>query len=222
MTQPVNPFPQPVATRNGFGVTALVLGIIGVCLAWIPIIGFVGFILGALAVIFGGLAAFAVHKGTATNRLVSYFGLGLGIASVALSSVVWLATVQEIDKSVNEWNQTTPYSYTPPSTNSGNSAPVTATKQVVFEAWGDGTLSVNYSAGGTYNTEEVTGPWSVTLTDDDTYSSQSLTTTRTPSFEEYQSGANSGEIGCRITVDGVVVDEKTATGQFGYAMCDSY
>src|SRR5690606_20806458 len=50
---PPAPAPQPAPKQgNGFGVTALVLGIIALVLGFIPIINFVAFVLAPLAIIF--------------------------------------------------------------------------------------------------------------------------------------------------------------------------
>jgi uncharacterized membrane protein len=83
MTTPLSPSvptppPSPSFTRNGLGTTALVLGVIGVILAWIPFIGFFGFILGVLAIIFGAIGVYRTYHGTATNRIMSSSGSGLG------------------------------------------------------------------------------------------------------------------------------------------------
>ncbi len=91
--------PQPPALpRNGFGITALVTGIVGLAFAWIPFIGFLGFILGALAIIFGGLAVYRAHKDHVTSKGMAYAGLILGIISFVVSLVVWTATVQSFNE----------------------------------------------------------------------------------------------------------------------------
>jgi hypothetical protein len=50
----------PVAPRNGFGVTALVLGIVGTVFSWVPVLGL---ILAVLAVVFGALGYSRACKG---------------------------------------------------------------------------------------------------------------------------------------------------------------
>jgi hypothetical protein len=42
-----------------------------------------GFVLGVLAVVFGGLGVAAANRGEATNRTVAAWGLGLGIFALA-------------------------------------------------------------------------------------------------------------------------------------------
>jgi len=69
----------------GFGVTALVLGIVGVFLFWIP---FFGLILPILAVIFGCIGIYRQ-----SGRGMAVAGLVIGIISFALSLGLWMFAV---------------------------------------------------------------------------------------------------------------------------------
>jgi hypothetical protein len=62
------PSPHP-APMNGYGVTALVLGIVGLALSFVPLIGIVAWPLVILGIIFG-----AVGRGRVTRRLASNGG----------------------------------------------------------------------------------------------------------------------------------------------------
>lgn len=76
------------------GTAALVLGILG--LLFSLIVGFLGFILGVLAIIFGSVGVARANRGRASNKTMAGWGLGLGIASVALvvlSTFVFLAAL---------------------------------------------------------------------------------------------------------------------------------
>ena len=79
---PPYPYPYPQAyappPSNGMGTAALVLGIIGLLLAFIPIIGMISWILTLLAILFGiiGLSKRGSPKGTAIAGLITG-GLGL-------------------------------------------------------------------------------------------------------------------------------------------------
>lgn len=97
--QPPAAPPQP---KNGLGTAALVLGIVGAALAWIPVIGFMGFVCGILAVVFGAIGWNRTRKGAATNKGASIAGLVLGIVSIVLSSVVWVGTLDAVDDSLDE------------------------------------------------------------------------------------------------------------------------
>jgi hypothetical protein len=78
-TQRYGPATRP---RNGFGVAALVLGILALLLSW-TIIG--GVLLGALALIFGVLGRSRAKRGEATNGGVSVAGIVLGIVGVVIA-----------------------------------------------------------------------------------------------------------------------------------------
>ncbi|HEY5336364.1 MAG TPA: DUF4190 domain-containing protein [Mycobacteriales bacterium] len=71
--------------RNGFGVTALVLGIIGLLTSWFLI----GVLPGVLAVVFGALGRGRAKRREATNRGMATAGIVLGILAI----VVWIAFI---------------------------------------------------------------------------------------------------------------------------------
>lgn len=66
-------------TQNGFGIAALVLGIVGLALGW----GTLG-IPSILAIIFGAIGIRKANEGVATNKLMAQWGMWLGIVGVAL------------------------------------------------------------------------------------------------------------------------------------------
>lgn len=77
----------PAISRNGFGVTALVLAMLGLLVSLVPATRFVALILGLLAVLFGSLGWSRVRQGVATNRVMIVIGTVLGIGAAALG--VW-------------------------------------------------------------------------------------------------------------------------------------
>jgi hypothetical protein len=87
-TAPTPP-PLPAAPKNGFGVTALVLGIVGAVFAFIPVVGVIAWPLVVLGLLFGVLGILRAHSGKANN-------MGVAIAGTACSAVglvlcfVWL------------------------------------------------------------------------------------------------------------------------------------
>lgn len=100
-TSAYTPQPAPVQPRNGMGTAALVLGILGLLLAWIPIIGFIGFILGALAIALGIIGIVRAGKGRATNLVVAGIGTGLGVVAVILSTVVFGLFATAVNEQIN-------------------------------------------------------------------------------------------------------------------------
>ncbi len=85
-------------------------------------------------------------------------------------------------------------------------------KRVLFEVFGSpGTVAtVNYLDANAQpqRADDVTLPWSTTLTTDD------------PTlFADLRAQGDGAEIGCRITVNGVVKDERTTDNVNGYIAC---
>lgn len=64
--------------RNGFGITALCLGLVGLVFMLMPITGFIAVILGGLALIFGLLGWARARRGQASNKKTAIAGTGLG------------------------------------------------------------------------------------------------------------------------------------------------
>lgn len=82
--------PTPAtAPRNGYGTTALVVGIISLVFCWVPVFGI---ILAGIAVLFGILGLGRVKRGDATNHGHSVAGVVLGSVA-ALIGIIVTATV---------------------------------------------------------------------------------------------------------------------------------
>ncbi|MFI6769922.1 DUF4190 domain-containing protein [Streptomyces sp. NPDC050355] len=93
------------APRNGLGVAALILGIIG-ALSGIPMILFwLAGPLGLLALIFGLVGMSRVKKGQATNKGVAITGTILGALGIVLAVVGVIVTVLAVNKAVDEVNE---------------------------------------------------------------------------------------------------------------------
>jgi Domain of unknown function (DUF4352) len=86
-TQQQWPPPQPVAPRNGFGITALALSLIGLLFCLMPITGFIGLGLGLLGFLFAALGLGRVRRGVATNKGMSIAGLILSVLAIVLGFV---------------------------------------------------------------------------------------------------------------------------------------
>lgn len=81
--------------RNGMGLAALIIAIVGLLFAWIPFIGLFGLVLGVVALVLGIMGVRRASRGEATNRGVAVSGIVisvivilLGIASTAFATVV--------------------------------------------------------------------------------------------------------------------------------------
>ena len=76
-----NPYGYPIAPSDGLGTAALVLGIIGVILAF----GVIGIIPSILALIFGIIVRKRANRGRASNGGQALAGLILGIVGIVVS-----------------------------------------------------------------------------------------------------------------------------------------
>jgi len=95
------PPPDPTGSQpQGEGVqrretatAALVCGIVGLCLSWIPLVGFVGLVLGVIAVALG----FAKRK---THKVA--VSIILGTLAIVVSTVVWFVFWAAVEDVVDE------------------------------------------------------------------------------------------------------------------------
>lgn len=85
------PLPAPAAPRNGFGITALVLALVGLVFGLVPFTGFLALMLGMLAVVFGLIGWSRARKGIATNPNMAGTGTVLGVGAAALG--IWGMTI---------------------------------------------------------------------------------------------------------------------------------
>ncbi|MCD0446776.1 hypothetical protein LO763_24460 [Glycomyces sp. A-F 0318] len=95
--------PMPVKQGNGFGVTALVLGIIGIVLAVIPFLNIVGIVLGVLALIFGVVALATAGKRNGKGRGTGGAGLVLGVLAVGVAIVINIMVVNAVQDTVDQY-----------------------------------------------------------------------------------------------------------------------
>ncbi|MFI9050128.1 DUF4190 domain-containing protein [Streptomyces sp. NPDC053427] len=94
--------PAPQAARNGLGVAALVLGIIG-ALSGIPMFLFwIAGPLGVLSLIFGIVGMGRVKKGQATNKGVAVTGTILGALAIILAIVGVIVSMLVVKGAVDE------------------------------------------------------------------------------------------------------------------------
>jgi hypothetical protein len=75
--------PYPRNQSKGLAITALVLGVVGLVLYWVPIIPYP---LAILAIIFGAI-------GLTQQKVMALIGLILGLATLALKAWFWIEIV---------------------------------------------------------------------------------------------------------------------------------
>lgn len=92
-----NVSPQPIVRQapaanvpatNGMATAGGVVGIVGLVLSLIPIVGiFIGFVMGILAIIFGGVGLARYNKTGAGSKGLAITGVVLGIITVVLKLI---------------------------------------------------------------------------------------------------------------------------------------
>ncbi|MFJ3791228.1 DUF4190 domain-containing protein [Kitasatospora sp. NPDC090091] len=92
------PAPPP---RNGLGIAAMVLGIVGAVLSLAVILFWLSWLPALLAVIFGAIGLGHVRKGVATNRAMALTGVILGVTGLLLSVGAGVFVVAQV-KAVND------------------------------------------------------------------------------------------------------------------------
>lgn len=85
--------------KSGFATAGLVLGIIGVCTSFIPIVNNLSFIMGILAIIFGIIA---IKKAGKAKVIVTII---LGVLAIYLTYTAQQDLVDGINDAVNDFNQ---------------------------------------------------------------------------------------------------------------------
>lgn len=96
MTETPPPPLPPAVPRNGFGIIALVLALIGLVLGLVPFTGFIMLILGMLAVLFGLLGWSRARNGIATNATMAGFGTVVGVCAIVLGTWGLVATFNAV------------------------------------------------------------------------------------------------------------------------------
>lgn len=109
-TQPQQPYapaqaPGTRPARNGLGISALVLGIIGTVSGLIPFFFWLAGILGLIALILGLAGRGRAKRGEATNKGATTFGAVLGLVSLILSVVGAVLTFKAVDDVVTDINK---------------------------------------------------------------------------------------------------------------------
>lgn len=99
------------AVRNGFGVTALVLGIIGLVFSWVPVFGF---LLGILAVIFGVMGYIRAGGGMAIAGAI------LGAITVVIGVIVLAVIGSAASEVSKDLSPSAPFSALPSNSAEGD------------------------------------------------------------------------------------------------------
>ncbi|MEV1294979.1 MmpS family transport accessory protein [Pseudonocardia sp. NPDC049635] len=211
--------------RNGFGTTALVLGILGLLFSLIPFVGVIAWPLVILGLIFGVLGIVRVSRGKANNRGVAISGTVLS----ALGLLVCVLYVSAFASAVSEIPAAAPAASVPavtsPVVGEGPAAPAAPVESaggdvITYEVTGSGSAgSVTYIKDENFGQEQANGvalPWSTDVTFDG----------GAPAFQPLSLVAQSGsggsdEITCRILRNGEELTSSTSSGPYAVVSCSA-
>ncbi len=94
-----------VEPKNGFGLTTLIVGLIGILFGLVPITGFVAVGLGIVGLVLGFAALGRLRRRVATNRKTTWIGIVASAVAVALG--IWgitivFSAVDQLDRDLGE------------------------------------------------------------------------------------------------------------------------
>jgi hypothetical protein len=211
MTSTQTPPPAPATAApaprqgNGFGITALILGICGFVLGLIPFVGFGSWFLGLLAVIFGGIGLTRKFRPKGS----SIAGLVVGAIALITSLVFAFMYTASLAAAVSSSLKT-----------AGTGAYGSGTHTIVYEVTGTGSATVDYfTMQGSKSvsksaTETLPFTKTVKFTQSDAFDFNAFSVTATS-----KSSKDTAKATCSLTVDGKVKATDTATGPFATVSC---
>lgn len=169
--QPTGWGPVPVAApRNGVGIAALCLGIVGILFGLVPFTGFIAFALGAIGLILGLVGLARARKKVATNRKTAISGTVLSVIAIALGIWGMVIVFTGLNQLAEELNSIPSASATAPGTGTVTAdltTPYTAgPTSYKLDVTGDAEkMTVGYGAGASssFSPEYQTLPWSKTV-----------------------------------------------------------
>jgi hypothetical protein len=103
--QPIPPIQHIRTPRNGFGVTALVLGILGVLFGLVPLTFWIAGPLGVIGLILGLIGRGRAKRGEATNRVMATWGSALSGIACVLAVAGFVILVVVLNHTGNELNK---------------------------------------------------------------------------------------------------------------------
>ncbi|MCI1219135.1 MAG: hypothetical protein LKF99_01140 [Bifidobacterium sp.] len=202
---------------SGMSVTALVLGVLGLVLSWIPIVNNVAAVLGFIGLVFGLISIFttgAKHK--KKGRGLAIAGSILCVIALIVTFAIQASASKALKDVATQAGSAQSSSTAKESSSSDSTKSTSSNAQVVLEATATGKGTVIWGEAGSTNTEDFNGQWSKTISGDD--AKKGYTISVTGDFM----GASDQKVSCTVTVNGQQKSHKEGSGTSGSAMCDTY
>lgn len=199
---------------SGLGVSALVLGIIGIVFSFVPIINNICLVLGILAIIFSGCSFHSTGKnGSKRGRGMVVAGLVLGILSIVITLCMQASFSNSLNKATSSLDKASKKIDNMTKGIANENA-----KEMKLQVKGTGPTDINLSvAGSSSNESSDNGTWEKVLTGKDAKKDWTVMATQkldinNPTQDNYQ-------VECSISVDGKQISHKSATGTAANVMC---
>lgn len=148
---PYQQLPPVAQANNGFGLAALILGIVAVVASFVPFLGTVAFVLGPLAIIFG-ILAIILRKGAKQGASIT--GIILGAIAIVIAIIVTVLTaafVSGVNDSLETINE---------SVNSASAAANSEAKVEYIATSSAGEATAMYGSSSGTSNKKFTSTWS--------------------------------------------------------------
>lgn len=99
------PAPAPAKGSNGLAVAGFVLGLIGLLMSWIPVVNFLGILLGGIGLVLAVIGLVQAKKRNAGKGL-AIAGIVLGGLAIIIAIVVNVAVVNAVDSALKDVTDT--------------------------------------------------------------------------------------------------------------------
>jgi hypothetical protein len=225
---PAAPAPAP-RQGNGFGITALILGICAFVLGMIPFVGFASWFLGLLAVIFGGIGLtrkFRPKRSSIAGLVIGAISIITSLAFAFMYTASFAAAVSSSIESAgtaagSSSAESADTDAASASDDSADTAVATGQHTVVYKVTGTGKATVSYHSMKGSNSFSKSGtvalPYKKTLKftkSGDVFDFNLFSVTAIS-----KSMSESAKATCTLTVDGKVKATDSATGPFAMVSC---
>lgn len=199
---------------SGLGVSALVLGIIGIVFSFVPIINNICLVLGILTIIFSGCSFHSTGKnGSKRGRGMVVAGLVLGILSIVITLCMQASFSNSLNKATSSLDKASKKIDNMTKGIANENA-----KEMKLQVKGTGPTDINLSvAGSSSNESSDNGTWEKVLTGKD--AKKDWTVMATPKLDINNPTQDNYQVECSISVDGKQISHKSATGTAANVMC---
>lgn len=93
--------PVPPPPKNGFGLAALIVGIVAIALSWIPVINAVAIVLGLVGLSLTLVGLVQLRRRRATNTVATLVGGALALVAIVAAIAISGAFVDALDEELN-------------------------------------------------------------------------------------------------------------------------